>query len=232
VQFSISAQSIKIPRVCPALGIPIVLGEKRSDNSPSLDRIVPEKGYVLGNVRVISDKANRLKADLTHAQLLQRAITGTQRFRRDYRLIADYVRRESAFGELRDKFIKLGASEHDWGTISRLLDPFWRSVDLDGTQSENRLAVEHMTSLMIEDEFGLTKSQVRLLRRRAGFPRPTRKRDGFRFVRAEVEQWIAKQPDPSRPAAMLIHRNRPRIAVNSKAAAHLRALFPLRGLSN
>src|SRR5438067_62208 len=30
-----------------------------------------------------------------------------------------------------------------------------------------------------------------MLRRLAEFPRPTRKRDGFRFVRAEVEYWIA-----------------------------------------
>lgn len=31
------------------------------DGSPTLDRIVPEKGYVKGNVAVISHKANRIK---------------------------------------------------------------------------------------------------------------------------------------------------------------------------
>jgi hypothetical protein len=37
--------------------------------SPSLDRIVPELGYVKGNVRVISDRANRIKRDATLEEL-------------------------------------------------------------------------------------------------------------------------------------------------------------------
>ena len=66
----ITREHIVIPDVCPILGIPIVLnvlgndGGKR-DNSPSLDKVHPELGYVPGNVRVISNKANRLKADNT-----------------------------------------------------------------------------------------------------------------------------------------------------------------------
>jgi hypothetical protein len=82
---------------------------------------------------------------------------------------------------------------------------------------------------MIEDEFGLTKAEVRMLRRLAGFPRPQRKLDGFRFIRTEVEQWIIQQPDPSQPAAILRRWKRPRIAVNSKAAAQLRAEFGMPG---
>jgi predicted DNA-binding transcriptional regulator AlpA len=81
---------------------------------------------------------------------------------------------------------------------------------------------------MIEHEFGLTKPEVRMLRRLAGFPQPTRKRDGFRFVRAEVEEWIAAQPDPSKPAGILSQRKRARIAVNSKLAALIRAQAGLR----
>ena len=34
-------------------------------DSPSLDRIVPELGYVKGNIRVISNRANHLKSDAT-----------------------------------------------------------------------------------------------------------------------------------------------------------------------
>ena len=82
-----------------------------------------------------------------------------------------------------------------------------------------------LTSKMIEDEFGLSKCEVRMLRRLAEFPRPIRKRDGFRFVRAEVEQWIAAQPDPSEPAAILKRHKRRSIAVNSKAARLLRAQY-------
>ena len=78
---------------------------------------------------------------------------------------------------------------------------------------------------MIEDKFGLTKQQVRMLRMLADFPQSTRRRDGFRFVRSEVERWIAEQPNPSQPAAILSSWDRPRIALNSKAAARLRAIY-------
>src|SRR5258708_5621185 len=61
LEFSIAKDAIVIPATCPALGIPLSLGKKRSSNSPSLDRIDPSRGYVTGNIRVISDRANRLK---------------------------------------------------------------------------------------------------------------------------------------------------------------------------
>lgn len=218
VRFSIPVQSIVIPAICPVLGIPIVLGEARSENSPSLDRTVPERGYVSGNVRVISDRANRLKADLTITQLENKTMTGPEHLREDYRLIAAYVRREILLGDLRDKLLHLGATEEDWMTIASLLG--------DRESSRNRkMKTESLTSQMIEDEFGLTKKQVLMLRRLADFPRPQRKRDGFRFNRAEVEQWIGSQPDPSRPAAVLELHKRPRCAVNSKAAVLLRSQY-------
>ena len=218
--FSITMQAIVIPPVCPVLGIPIVLGEQRSENSPSLDRITPRLGYVPGNVRVISDKANRLKGDRTLGQLQQKAMTGSYQFRDEYRLIADYVRRELVFGEVRQKLVELGATGDDWNTIASLLDRL-------GARASDDLCIgdpktEQLTLQSIEDEFGLTKKQVRMLHRFYGFPRPTRKRDGFRFGRADVERWIAEQPDPSQPAAIL-KRKKPRMAVNSKVAAQLRA---------
>lgn len=224
VMFSITVQSIIIPATCPVLGIPIVLGERRSDNSPSLDRLMPERGYVPGNVRVISDKANRLKGDRTLSQLQQKAITGPRHFRTEYRLIADYVRRELVFGEVRQKLVDLGATGDDWNTIAGLFDRLCTRAS-DGQHLSDYEASTQLTSQMIEDEFGLTTADVRLLRRLAGFPRPTRKRDGFRFVRAEVQQWIDAQPDPRNPAGILSQHQRPRIAVNSKAAAMLRAQY-------
>lgn len=48
--------------VCPVLGIPFCWGNnKLLDDSPTLDRLVPELGYVKGNIAVISAKANRIK---------------------------------------------------------------------------------------------------------------------------------------------------------------------------
>ena len=64
--FSITAKDIKLVSKCPVLGIELVYGSSRQgDTSPSLDRIVPNKGYVPGNVALMSLKANRLKSNGT-----------------------------------------------------------------------------------------------------------------------------------------------------------------------
>lgn len=66
LEFSITLDDLSIPDVCPVFGHLISAGvEKRSDSSPSIDRIDPKKGYVPGNVRVISWRANRLKSDMS-----------------------------------------------------------------------------------------------------------------------------------------------------------------------
>lgn len=68
--FSLSEADIVIPVVCPALGIEIKMGVGvRSEHSPSIDRVIPALGYVSGNVRVISWRANRLKNDATLDEL-------------------------------------------------------------------------------------------------------------------------------------------------------------------
>lgn len=56
----------KVPMFCPALGIPLYVGEGVcTSNSPSLDRIDNNRGYVKGNVHVISLKANQSKSNLS-----------------------------------------------------------------------------------------------------------------------------------------------------------------------
>lgn len=47
---------------------------ERRKNAPSLDRIRPALGYVPGNVRVISYKANRLRNNGTFIEIMQVAI--------------------------------------------------------------------------------------------------------------------------------------------------------------
>lgn len=70
IDFDIHWSELKIPEYCPVLGIPIIKGIKNSsENSPSIDRIIPEKGYVKGNVAIISSKANRLKQNATLEEL-------------------------------------------------------------------------------------------------------------------------------------------------------------------
>jgi hypothetical protein len=56
--------------LCPALGVPMIWGDTSGrDCSPSLDRRIPELGYVRGNVAFISDKANRIKTNATTAEV-------------------------------------------------------------------------------------------------------------------------------------------------------------------
>lgn len=73
VHFDITMDDIEVPTVCPLLGIPLSHSKgQQSDSSPTFDRIIPELGYVPGNVLIISDRANRMKsnASLEEIQLL------------------------------------------------------------------------------------------------------------------------------------------------------------------
>ena len=44
-------------------------GGPRDKNTPSLDRIIPEKGYVKGNVKIISNLANMMKSYANNEEL-------------------------------------------------------------------------------------------------------------------------------------------------------------------
>lgn len=65
VPFDISAKDLSLPEKCPVLGTKLKFGSKDWKEKPSLDRIDPKKGYVKGNVCIISWEANRLKNNLT-----------------------------------------------------------------------------------------------------------------------------------------------------------------------
>lgn len=71
--FNITVDDIIIPEYCPVLKIKLEAnggkgGAKR--NSPSLDRIIPELGYVKGNIQVMSNAANLLKGNSTPEDML------------------------------------------------------------------------------------------------------------------------------------------------------------------
>lgn len=74
IPFNLTAKDIKISKRCPVLGIPLrVTPGQQSDHSPSLDRIRPRRGYVKGNVVVISMRANRIKSDATIQEIIRMA---------------------------------------------------------------------------------------------------------------------------------------------------------------
>lgn len=72
LEFNITIEDIVIPSVCPIMNIPLYsrtgLYNNGIDNSPSLDRIDNTKGYIKGNVAVVSARANKLKRDITVEQ--------------------------------------------------------------------------------------------------------------------------------------------------------------------
>lgn len=55
--------------VCPVFGCAIHAGGAKDDCKAELDRLIPSKGYVRGNVRWISSRANRLKSDASIDEL-------------------------------------------------------------------------------------------------------------------------------------------------------------------
>lgn len=63
------------PSICPMFKIPLRWGYGHGTagqaglDSPSLDRIIPERGYVRGNVCWISNKANMIKSSANDKEL-------------------------------------------------------------------------------------------------------------------------------------------------------------------
>jgi hypothetical protein len=66
IVFDLVVDDIKIPKICPVLGVPLqITSSKNNPWHPSFDRVNPNLGYVLENVRIISMRANFIKSDGT-----------------------------------------------------------------------------------------------------------------------------------------------------------------------
>lgn len=68
LSFEIEVEDITIPDVCPVFKIPM---NQFTDYCPSIDRKDNSKGYVKGNVQVISKKSNVMKSNASNEELLQ-----------------------------------------------------------------------------------------------------------------------------------------------------------------
>lgn len=83
VPFDLTADDLVIPETCPVLGCELRWDAGgRTDQTPTVDRIDPTKGYVRGNVAVISWLANRLKSNCSDPSVFE--------------AIAAYLRRHQA----------------------------------------------------------------------------------------------------------------------------------------
>ncbi len=72
LEHTITLDDIVIPTHCPYLGIELTTKPEKvnTHTTVSLDRIDPTKGYVSGNVQVISRLANLMKSNASLEQLL------------------------------------------------------------------------------------------------------------------------------------------------------------------
>ncbi len=114
--------TLVIPNLCPVLGADLTTGDRRSATSPSLDRIDPSLGYVPGNVRVISDRANRLKSNRSLEHLKALAISGPRELRADYARVAAYLDRELLLKMVRRRGELEDAAGTDWVEIGNFLE--------------------------------------------------------------------------------------------------------------
>lgn len=64
--FDIEITDVEVPEFCPVFGVRLeTKNGKRGSNHITLDKVIPSLGYVKGNVRVISCRANMLKSSAT-----------------------------------------------------------------------------------------------------------------------------------------------------------------------
>ena len=71
LEFNLELKDIILPPVCPLLEIPFVVGTRDNyEHTYSLDRINSSKGYIKGNVWVITKLANSMKNSASKEELV------------------------------------------------------------------------------------------------------------------------------------------------------------------
>lgn len=100
LEFNIDVRDIQLPEYCPILNIKLYYNfEKRDFNSfnhASLDRIDNSKGYIKGNIMVISRLANAMKNEASFEQL--------DTFTKNIKILTDYYKDQGALGSITDVF--------------------------------------------------------------------------------------------------------------------------------
>lgn len=102
IPFDITWKDLELLTICPVFGVDMFSDTRNNPFSPSIDRLIPELGYVKGNVRVISRRANVIKSDASIREIEE---------------ILDYMKREIAFNKnvgysLEDIYDKVESDYH------------------------------------------------------------------------------------------------------------------------
>ena len=108
IEFSIKYTDFELPELCPILGIKLEYGAGHDGNAPqhaTLDRIDNTKGYVPGNVMIVSRLANAMKNEASFNQL--------QTFITNYSYLINYINEHGTLGNITDIF------------------PHWKKLSLD-----------------------------------------------------------------------------------------------------
>lgn len=70
IPFNLVETDLPIPKTCPILGLVLCFTSRKIIyESPSVDRVIPSLGYVSGNVRIISFRANTLRSNCLDAEV-------------------------------------------------------------------------------------------------------------------------------------------------------------------
>jgi hypothetical protein len=130
IPFNLDEDDLLIPESCPVLGIPLFRGNGTpSDNSATVDRVIPERGYVKGNVRVISFRANRIKSNASMAEI-RRVFEYMQSpepsshslISEDYRKQQEALHATGNYGVMGERYAPLVSQIIDRLKITHLLD--------------------------------------------------------------------------------------------------------------
>lgn len=75
IPFNLRLEDMKWPTHCPVLGLKLQYDRHKNrsvrPNSPSFDRINPKKGYVNGNVIIVSQRVNSIKQDASPEEIIK-----------------------------------------------------------------------------------------------------------------------------------------------------------------
>lgn len=108
IHFDLKYTDFELPEYCPIIGIKIEYGagsDGNASNHASLDRIDNTKGYIPGNVMIVSKLANTMKNEASFEQL--------QSFVTNYTYLLNYINEHGTLGNITDIF------------------PHWKKLSLD-----------------------------------------------------------------------------------------------------